>query len=199
MITLFLLKSWHMNSQQCQVRFDSRYVLWSMNQNGCLKNLHFSLSHSGDWMVVAVARGVELGVDLEIHDLRRDVLRLARRFFAEMECRDLLALEGEDRVQRFYDLWTLREARVKALGGTLGREMERVAFRINDADPVSRITVQPVSEDAGYCLYSSLQGYSLALCILSALQAPPRFSLQELSGSGETRTVPGHCRASSVV
>lgn len=160
--------------------------------------LQFSLSHSGGWMACAVARATPLGVDLEVHDPRRDVMPLARRFFRRPEHVELAALEERARVQRFYDLWTLKEARVKALGSSLGRELETTGFRIEDAArglPV--ISPQPDPGNAYYCLLSALPGYSLALCSLAARVRPPRVSVVRWLESGEERAMPAPLMAVS--
>jgi 4'-phosphopantetheinyl transferase len=154
--------------------------------------VHFSLSHSGNWMVCAVAGESALGVDLEVHDSRRDVLALAQRFYSAAECRELMALEGACRVRHFYDLWTLREARVKALGSTLARELEGVGFRVDGSGAVSCITAQPDIHHGFYGLYSVLPGYSLALCTRSSGPPGPRVSSFDLPPAGEAQEIP--CR-----
>lgn len=78
--------------------------------------LHFNLSHSGDWAFCAVARGIEVGVDLERLGNCRDVLGIAQRFFAPEEAEALLALPEAERFQMFYRYWTLKEAYIKAQG-----------------------------------------------------------------------------------
>ena len=160
--------------------------------------LQFSLSHSGRWMACAVSAEVPLGVDLEMHDPKRDVMALARRFFRRPEQLELGPLEEGARVQRFYDLWTLKEARVKALGSSLGRELETTGFRIEDADcglPV--ISTEPGPGDAFYCLLSALPGHSLALCSLAVQVRPPRISVARLLESGEDRAMSTRLIASS--
>lgn len=74
--------------------------------------VYFNLSHSGDWVAVALCREAAVGVDLERIDLGRDLLRLARRFLepavvAEVEARGAPA---------FYRAWARREAHAKCLG-----------------------------------------------------------------------------------
>lgn len=87
--------------------------------------LHFNLSHSGNWLLVALVRGREVGVDLEVHR-SIDTLALAERFFCAGETRQLNSLPDPARQRRhFFDLWTAKEALVKAMGtgiaGTLNR------------------------------------------------------------------------------
>lgn len=161
--------------------------------------LTFSLSHSGAWMVFALSHSAEIGVDIEVHDSRRELMRLARRFFSEAETQVLQALQEGPRVERFYDLWTLKEARIKALGSSLGRDLEVSSFTIEDtAGGLPVISARPVPANAFYGLLSPLEGYSLALCALSPPLIPPCISVFSLSQSGVERRLPIELRACSL-
>jgi 4'-phosphopantetheinyl transferase len=85
--------------------------------------LQFNLSHSGDLAVLAVARDRPLGIDLERLDAEKRLLAIARRVFPAERYRALEALEGELRVQGFYRDWTAMEARVKARGDGVFRQL----------------------------------------------------------------------------
>jgi 4'-phosphopantetheinyl transferase len=79
--------------------------------------LRFSLSHGDDAMVVAVARGIGVGIDIECRRaLSVDPLALARAAFAPAELRRLARLRAGEREESFYRLWVRREAVLKALG-----------------------------------------------------------------------------------
>jgi 4'-phosphopantetheinyl transferase len=77
------------------------------------QGLDFNISHTKGLVVCALLRGGELGVDAE-HLGRSLDLALARRFFAADEAE---WLEGQaNAAQAFVQLWTLKEALVKAVG-----------------------------------------------------------------------------------
>lgn len=133
--------------------------------------LAFNFSDSGDWLALAVSGGPEVGVDLERCDPQRDVLRLARRCYGPAEIADLEACDASQRSARFYDYWTLKEARVKALGGALGRELQATRFALEYPAPggtgETRGLITPLFTDTGPAWYGLLQplpGYRLALC-----------------------------------
>jgi 4'-phosphopantetheinyl transferase len=89
----------------------------------------FNLSHSGSLAVLAVAAQADsLGVDLEQHRPGRNFLGLARRNFAPAEAATLPGLAGEELAGEFYDLWTLKEAFVKARGDGLSRSLAEFWF-----------------------------------------------------------------------
>lgn len=79
--------------------------------------LAFNLSHSRDAVVLAVARGGNLGVDIESAHGARPVDRLARRFFSPTEQQCLAATPpGAQRVRLFAALWARKESLLKASG-----------------------------------------------------------------------------------
>lgn len=88
--------------------------------------LHVSLSHSGDWLAVAVAES-PVGVDVEHPRRERDWLALAGFALAREEA-DAIAAAG-DVAAAFHRYWTLKEAEGKRCGlGLLpGRSRSLVA------------------------------------------------------------------------
>jgi phosphopantetheinyl transferase len=71
---------------------------------------------------------MRVGVDLEC-ERPRDFTRLARFAFAEREHAQLEALAtADERVQRFYILWTLKEAFAKALSLPLLGSLRQCTF-----------------------------------------------------------------------
>lgn len=77
--------------------------------------IHFNLSHSGDWSVVAVAR-VAVGVDIERIDPRRPTTRLADRFLTAAERELVQARAGSHGDAAFFIAWSRKEAYLKAVG-----------------------------------------------------------------------------------
>jgi len=79
--------------------------------------LNFSLSHSGDRLLIAICDNCEIGVDIERIQERSNPLQLARHFMSEDEALQLAELK-DPVAQRefFFTLWTRKEAYVKALG-----------------------------------------------------------------------------------
>ena len=78
-------------------------------------NLHFSLSHS-PLLVAAALSDEPVGIDVETERRGRDETAIVRRFFTEEEQR-LWAQAPTS--ERFYALWTKKEAAAKLDGGGL--------------------------------------------------------------------------------
>jgi 4'-phosphopantetheinyl transferase len=69
--------------------------------------------------LLAVARAVEVGVDVELLRPLPDALRIARSFFSPAEVDRLAALRPDEREAGFLACWTRKEAFVKARGDGL--------------------------------------------------------------------------------
>ncbi len=125
--------------------------------------LAFNLSHSREWMACAIGIDAEMGVDLEYCDPGRAVMRLARRYFAAGEVADLEGMDREQRRERFYDYWTLKEAWIKARGSTLARELDAAEFAFTEAGSIElRRPRERLAAD--FWLLGVAPAYRLALC-----------------------------------
>ena len=77
------------------------------------RGFHFNVSHSEDWVVCAVD-DEPIGIDIE--KIRSVKLEIAEQFFSDEEYKMLIAKRPEDRQDFFFDLWTLKESYIKAVG-----------------------------------------------------------------------------------
>lgn len=84
----------------------------------------FSISHCGNLVVCAVSKN-EIGVDIE--KIRNVRLKIAEKFACENE----IAYIGE-KLERFFEVWTLKEAFFKCKGTGLGADIKSVSFDIKD-------------------------------------------------------------------
>ena len=82
--------------------------------------IHFNTSHSGDYAVFAFTRAGKVGVDVE--RVKDEVSRgeeIARKYFAPGEFQQWQALPESERARGFFEVWTRKEAFVKARGDGL--------------------------------------------------------------------------------
>lgn len=91
-----------------------------------MAGLDFNWSHSGARAVLAVARGIAPGIDIECAGERARAMDLARRFFHADETAALLALPQEQRNAVFFELWTAKEAVLKATGHGISFGLHRL-------------------------------------------------------------------------
>lgn len=82
---------------------------------------HFSLSHSGEYVMLGISDGI-IGVDIqEQKDLKGD---LAKRFFHQEEQEYLSKLSKGDYSEAFFRIWCLKESFVKYTGNGMSEGLE---------------------------------------------------------------------------
>jgi 4'-phosphopantetheinyl transferase len=93
--------------------------------------LRFNLAHSDALALVAMARDIEVGVDVERRRAVRDAAALAARYFTPEEAGELATLPEDLRSDAFLRAWTLKEAVLKATGKGLTQALD--SFRVAGA------------------------------------------------------------------
>lgn len=121
---------------------------------------HFNLAHSGDLAVVALA-GDELGADVEALRPFPRAERFAARFFAPSERCWLEARPAEQRGHAALELWTFKEAYLKAVGS--GIAMTLAGVEIDPERPaLLRVAGVPVAAGEWTLLSAQLPGPGVA-------------------------------------
>lgn len=108
------------------------------------RSLKFNLSHTNGLIVCLVARGREVGVDVEDRERRGRLLDVADRFFSPSEVAALRALPKREQLDRFFLYWTLKESYIKARGMGLAIPLSQFSF---DVGPDIAIAFDPRLED----------------------------------------------------
>ena len=92
-------------------------------------DLSFSLSHSESVALIAVVPGARVGVDVEIERPRARLDALAARVLSPEEHAEWSDAEPPARLRAFLELWTAKEAYLKAIGVGIARPMREVPRR----------------------------------------------------------------------
>jgi 4'-phosphopantetheinyl transferase len=108
--------------------------------------LEFSLSHTRGLVVCAVAIKDAVGVDVEWPGREVAHAELARRFFAPAEADWLAELPPEEQRAAFFELWTLKEAFIKALGVGMAMPLADFAFSLSGHDSATISFAKPHGE-----------------------------------------------------
>jgi len=88
--------------------------------------LRFNLSHSGRMVALALARGREVGVDIESIQRLDDWPGLAGRIFSKRELGELFSLPKPQQREAFFNGWTRKEAYLKATGEGLTDDLPAI-------------------------------------------------------------------------
>jgi 4'-phosphopantetheinyl transferase len=128
--------------------------------------LHFNLTHTHGLVACAVARDRELGIDVESAKKHVDLMDIAARYFSSLEVDHLRSCDDNMRHVRFTEIWTLKEAYVKAIGAGLSMPLKNFAF-LFDSETGLRFDPPPndTSEAWRFLLFGSLDDYRLALAL----------------------------------
>lgn len=76
----------------------------------------FNLSHSGEYVVLAISNTGRVGVDVECVDTTLINQGMARSFMSAEELQQYWALPASQQQTFFFRLWTIKEALLKAIG-----------------------------------------------------------------------------------
>jgi 4'-phosphopantetheinyl transferase len=145
--------------------------------------LYFNLANHPTMVVCAVARHLDIGVDVEPLDRAGDLLELAPTVFSPVELAELGALPADARRDRALALWTLKEAYIKARGMGLSLPLAGFSFRFGHAHPEIGFH-DGVLDEPGRWAFRTLD---LAQHCLAVAFGGPEAQRLEL---GVTRTVP---------
>jgi 4'-phosphopantetheinyl transferase len=126
---------------------------------GNLPDVHFNISHSGHYVVCAVAE-TEIGIDVE--RIRNVNLSIAERFFSPSEIDDLMACEENKRMHYFITLWTIKESYLKAIGRGLTQHLN--SFTIIKSRDSYLLTGNEEAEQYGIETQQLNHEYMMAVC-----------------------------------
>ena len=132
-------------------------------------SVRFNLSNSHELALVAVARGRELGVDVEwTGRTLSDAEHIAERFFSPAERAALRALPAALRLDGFYACWTRKEAFIKALGDGLALPLDAFDVSLAPGAPAALLAGRgPAADVARWELHALDAGpdYAAALVV----------------------------------
>ncbi|MEE6263238.1 4'-phosphopantetheinyl transferase family protein [Plantactinospora sonchi] len=139
----------------------------------------FSVTHSGDWVAVAVA-SVPVGLDVQETTDGTDVVALSTAVLSPAELRWWRERPAEDARRAFFGYWARKEALLKATGHGLAVPMNTVTLSPPEepARLVDWAADRPLDGPAQLSDLDAGPGYTAAVALLSPL--PVRITRAEL-------------------
>src|SRR5262249_34158358 len=110
------------------------------------ENLFFNLAHSDDLALIAVSRLGPVGVDVERVRPIADVDQLVARFFSPRENARFQQLSSDEKNIAFFNLWTRKEAWLKATGEGIAHSLNRVEVTFLPGEPARLLSLPESSE-----------------------------------------------------
>jgi 4'-phosphopantetheinyl transferase len=111
--------------------------------------VRFNVSHSHGFGLIGVARGREIGVDIEQIRPMPDLEPIAARCFSRSEVKALLGFPASQRLRAFFACWTRKEAYLTATGDGLARPLETFAVTVDPVGPARLLWVLGHPEETG--------------------------------------------------
>jgi 4'-phosphopantetheinyl transferase len=121
--------------------------------------IRFNLSHTHGLVAVGVCRGYDIGIDVESSAGKSLVglLELASQLLSPSEIASLHDLSDEQRGRRVLQVWTLKEAYIKARGLGLSIPLKAFSFDVsNPSTPGIRLD-PPLPDDADAWRFVTMQ------------------------------------------
>ncbi len=142
-------------------------------------DIRFNVSHSGALAVIAIARGREVGIDIEQFRENVEAEELARRYFSPRECEAWCALPPDRRLFGFFRVWTCKEAFLKAHGIGLSLPLDCFDVEVDVDKPAALLATRAPAQDTGQwsiCTLDVAPGYASALASAGPMQPRMLFS-----------------------
>ncbi|MEA5537232.1 4'-phosphopantetheinyl transferase family protein [Crocosphaera sp. XPORK-15E] len=90
------------------------------------QKIEFNLSHSQELAIYGITCDRLIGVDVEYIRPMPDAEQLAKRFFCPQEAEKINTLSSPDKDKAFFQLWTAKEAYLKATGEGISGGLDKV-------------------------------------------------------------------------
>jgi len=124
-----------------------------------IKNFNFNISHSGDYVAVAISNK-KIGVDIE--KIKPIEMEIVKNYFAPEELK-FIQKNKKNQLINFYKIWTLKESYIKAIGRGLSSPLKSFYFEINK----NRIKINLKKKKPSYWHFKTYmlnEDYCLAIC-----------------------------------
>jgi 4'-phosphopantetheinyl transferase len=156
--------------------YNNKYGKPFLRQNN---NFHFNLSHAGEWVVCAVG-SEPVGIDVEF--IRPVSLTIAERFFSPEEYIALMKKKVSQQLHFFYELWTLKESYIKALGRGMSHPLRSFTMIIMETG----IKCKTETENGRWFFrqYEVDPNYKLAVCSTCEM-FPDRVVVEDIDSLAE--------------
>ena len=135
-----------------------------------LTEIKFNISNSYNFLLVGITMGNELGVDIEKFRSNVEFDKLVERYFTKNEKDFFTTLSETKKEVFFFDLWTMKEAILKATGLGMRLPLNSFEFPLEENDELVHITYGSIDKE--YFVYKSLisNDTSITTCLEKKVQ-----------------------------
>lgn len=116
-------------------------------------SLQFNISHSQEYALYGFTNHHLIGVDLEYLREMENITELSKRFFAHREFQLIADFSGREQLAAFYQLWTAKEAYLKAIGTGLSDSLTDIELTFNGRNPKLQAIKGDISNAGKWSMY----------------------------------------------
>ena len=134
--------------------------------------LQFNVSHSQEYALLGFTLNRLIGVDIEHLRPMPDAEQIARRFFTATELG--LIQNATAKNKRFFQLWTAKEAYLKAIGTGLSGMLDNVEVTLEPTQVLRFLTLEQDRTAANWSLFccTPATNYLAAIAVETPLSSP---------------------------
>lgn len=135
-------------------------------------SLQFNVSHSLDYALYGFTNHHLIGVDLEYLREMENITELAKRFFTHREFQLIADLTGREQQKAFFQLWTAKEAYLKALGTGLSSSLTDIELSFDGANPKLQAIKGKIATVNNWSMYHFVPAANYIAAIIVNTQIP---------------------------
>jgi 4'-phosphopantetheinyl transferase len=138
-----------------------------LNPQAADARLSFNVSHAQGLIVLGVAKGRSLGVDVENFAKCNVSIDIANHYFAPQEVTALHEVPRHQQQYRFFEYWTLKESYIKARRMGCSIPLDRFSFHFSDDHAVDLVINQESGDDSSrwqFWQFRPTSEHLLAIC-----------------------------------
>lgn len=132
------------NPHEIEFNYQSKGKPFIINSNP--NQIKFNLSHKNKYTIYSICNN-DLGIDIEAIRSNINVEDIAKRFFTAHEYNKLCRFSAAKQLEYFFQLWTAKEAYLKAIGEGLSGGLNSINLSKKDNDKTWRIEINNLSPE----------------------------------------------------
>ena len=149
------------------------------------QGLRFNLSHSHQLALISITRDREVGVDIEF--VRSDFVtdEVANHFFSPAEVREFQTVAPALRTRAFFNVWTRKEAYIKARGEGLYCPLDQFDVSVAPNRPAMLMESRVDADDAQRWIFNDIHAGDRYAATVAVEKSFSRLVLWDFAEGGE--------------
>lgn len=151
------------------LKINNKYIKFNKNKHGKpylenYPNFNFNISHSGEYVLCGID-DKDIGVDVEeIKNI--DIIEIAQNYFTTKEFEYIINCDVEFQLNRFYEIWTLKESYIKCCGQGLSIPLASFSVEVDKYKNI-KVVRNNEYEEHTFKLFDIDLDHKLAVCSLN--------------------------------